>query len=410
MMYGLAKVVPGVLMFASVPLWVRLYGSENYGLFAVVWGTVLFSSSLGTGWLRQAILKFAGSPVNRLTNVAAVWIVLSVLLCGVPAAVVVWALGSGQLGQESLKLGISAIAFAFASAIYYIALAVAQRDQRSGRFTLAEGVRAASTLGASLLVPWLATDYSVTTLVLSNLFGTVLGGVFLVPRGSVSIPRRRRSSSKVVRAFWGFGWPMGVWQAIAAATLYTDRFFITMFLGPAAAGSYAALADLLVRGFTILSYPIIVASHPVIMRAWNTRDHISAINVSRIWTTRLSVLVFGGVLLGVTACIFLGQFLLGVKVSNSPTLWLLAIGAGCWQLSLMTHKGLEMVGRSRLMLLTLACMIAITLPVNVFLIPIWGSVVAAASFAFASLTYCLVTYVMSRRALRLYQPEENAFE
>jgi O-antigen/teichoic acid export membrane protein len=404
--YGLAKALPGFLMFVSVPIWIRLYGSANYGVFAVIWGTVLFSSSLGTGWLRQAVLKFAGSPINRLTNIASLWIVLSVLLCGIPSGLAVWVLRGDQSSQASWALGFSAVGFAIVSAIYYIALAVAQRDQRAGAFTLAEGLRAAATLASSLLLPILVGNYSGTTLVLANLIGTIVGCSVLFRRGSLVVPRRRRSSSRVLRAFWAFGWPMGIWQAIAAATLYTDRFFITMFLGPTAAGTYAALADLLVRGLTILSYPIIVASHPVIMRAWNTKDHATAINVSRVWTARLSLILLMGVFLGSLACIFLGELVLGISVSNSPTLWLIAVGAGCWQLSLMTHKGLEMVGRPRLMLLVLAVLIAVTLPINALLIPLWGTVVAAGSFAFSSLTYCIITYVLSRRILRSSQAKE----
>lgn len=405
MLYALAKAIPGVLMLASVPIWIRLYGSANYGTFAVVWGAVLFSSALGTGWIRQSTLKFAGSARNRLSNIAPVWICLSVLASALLPAMVVWILRDVHTTESTVLLTGASVAFATASAVYYVALVVAQRDQRAISFILAEGLRAAATLAASLLLPILLGNYSGTTLVLANAVGTVIGGSLLIPRRAFPF-RKSISSRAVLHEFWDFGWPMGLWQAVAAATLYMDRFFITLLIGSTAAGTYAALADILVRGFTLLSYPILVAGHPTIMRAWNTGYRDRAVELSRLWTARLAFIIFGGVGLSVIACLALGEWLLGFRVNNSPTLWLLAIGAGCWQLSLMTHKGLEMVSRPRLMLLCLAGLVAATVPLNVVLIPIWGSAVAAATFAFASSAYCLITYLLSNRMLRSYQSLE----
>jgi O-antigen/teichoic acid export membrane protein len=196
---------------------------------------------------------------------------------------------------------------------------------------------------------------------------------------------------------------MGIWQALAAATLYMDRFFITLFIGASAAGEYAALADILVRGFTILSYPIIIAGHPAIMRAWNMGSRFQAMDMSRLWTKRLALLTIVGVILGVLVCLSFGPWLLGAPIASAPTLWCLAFGAGCWQLSLMTHKGLEMVGRPRLMLLCLSGLVAVTIPVNILFIPVWGTIVPAASFAFAAILYCSITFYLSRRIFRSYR-------
>lgn len=437
-LYGLAKAIPGLLMLVSVPVWIRLYGTASYGAFAVIWGTVLFSASLGTGWLRQSILKFAGSPRNRMSNVSSHWIALSVLVSAVAPVAVVLTLHNVQPTEGLGALLGSSVAFSVVNSVYYLALTVAQRDQRAGPFSLAEGLRAAGSLAASILLPFLLNDYSGTTLILSNAAGTLLACSVLAPRSGsrggrirrsslmsrgswrrrrpnksnkrlslVPTARRRRGdrseiSEEVSRAFWAFGWPMGLWQAVAAATLYLDRFLITLLLGADAAGSYAAVADLLVRGFTILAYPIIVAGHPAIMRMWNTGRLREAAEISQRWTRRLAILLFMGALLGVLACLLLGRLLLGVDVDNSPTLWFLAFGAGCWQLSLMTHKGLEMLGRPRLMLLVLSSFVVIAIPANLFLIPVYGTTVPAALFFFSSASYCTTTYFISRRLIRLH--------
>jgi O-antigen/teichoic acid export membrane protein len=403
--YGLAKAIPGVLMLASVPLWVRLYGTIDYGTYAVIWGSVLFSASLGTGWLRQSGLKYTGSSHNRLGNVPRRWIAASIFASGMPPAIVVWTLRDSQPAESTSVLAAASVAFAVVSAIYYLVLSVAQRDQRSGAFTLAECLRSALTLIASLVLPWML-GYSGATLIAANAIGTLVGLAVLSP-GMRFSRRDAELSRSVLRDFWSFGWPMGMWQAVAAMTLYMDRFFITLFLGSSAAGTYAALADLLVRGFTILSYPILVAGHPAIMRAWNTGRRRQAMELSRLWTSRLACIVAVGIAVGVLACLLFGEWVIGARVDSSPTLWCLALGAGCWQLALMTHKGLEMAGRPRLMLTCLTLLVAVSIPANIFLIPLWGTLAAAAAFAFSATCYCVLTYCLSSRILRAHQLQEG---
>lgn len=399
--YGLAKAIPGVLMLASVPLWVRLYGAANYGTFTVLWGAVLFSASLGTGWLRQSGLKYAGSSVYRLGHMPRTVVVLSVLVSGIPPALLVMTLPNPE-NDSRFGLAVASITFALASAVYYLALSVAQRDQHAGRFTLAETIRSIVTLGASLIMPLLLGSYSGTTLILANVLGT-LAGLTVLPLTSNRKYRKSRDLNRpkiVLRAFWTFGWPMGIWQAVAAATLYSDRFFLTVFLGADAAGGYAAIADLLVRGFTILAYPIVVAGHPAIMLAWNTGRRSQAVTLSDRWTSRLACITAVGVVGSVFACLLFGEWLLGTPVQNVWVLCLLALGAGCWQLSLMTHKGLEMVGRPRAMLGCLSLLVVMSVVMNILFIPLWGTTVAAAGFCFAATFYCGITYYLSKRALK----------
>jgi O-antigen/teichoic acid export membrane protein len=143
------------------------------------------------------------------------------------------------------------------------------------------------------------------------------------------------------------------------------------------------------------------------MRAWNTGRRRQAMELSRLWTSRLACIVAVGIAGGVLACLLFGERVIGARVDSSPTLWCLALGAGCWQLALMTHKGLEMAGRPRLMLTCLTLLVAVSIPANIFLIPLGGTIVAAAAFAFAATCYCLVTYRLSRRIFRAHQLQEG---
>ena len=48
LIYGAAKIGPGLIMFAAVPIWIRLFGVDEYGLYAICWASALFSSSFFT--------------------------------------------------------------------------------------------------------------------------------------------------------------------------------------------------------------------------------------------------------------------------------------------------------------------------------------------------------------------------
>ena len=56
--YFLSKIIPGLMGFLSVLVFVRLLGYEEYGHYAVVFAVVMASASGMAGWLSQGILRF----------------------------------------------------------------------------------------------------------------------------------------------------------------------------------------------------------------------------------------------------------------------------------------------------------------------------------------------------------------
>ena len=56
--YFLSKIVPGLMGFLAVLVFVRMIGVEQYGRYAVVFALVMASASGLAGWLSQGILRF----------------------------------------------------------------------------------------------------------------------------------------------------------------------------------------------------------------------------------------------------------------------------------------------------------------------------------------------------------------
>src|SRR6266478_3554243 len=73
--YFLSKIVPGLMGFLSVLVFVRLVGVEQYGRYAVVFAFVMAWASGLAAWLSQGILRFQsqwhepGDAVNFLRSI-----------------------------------------------------------------------------------------------------------------------------------------------------------------------------------------------------------------------------------------------------------------------------------------------------------------------------------------------------
>src|SRR5690606_34874656 len=130
----------------------------------------------------------------------------------------------------------------------------------------------------------------------SILFGYAAGSLvslLVLPRK----PRHDDRSASVAGAFWRFGWPMTIWLALSSVLVYADRVIVSASLGPERAGAYAATADLIVRGFAMVTFPVTMTLHPIVMRAWNAGQKEGALAAVRRHSLILSVWVtFGTVL------------------------------------------------------------------------------------------------------------------
>jgi O-antigen/teichoic acid export membrane protein len=139
--YFLSKVIPGLMGFLSVLVFVRLIGYEQYGHYAVVFAVVMASASGMAGWLSQGILRFqsqnTGSHANGLFSTAAnLGTTLSLALgaAGVGIGLIV----SGT--QSDLGAVLSTALFA-AIIVYTLSIARFQAELKSKRVLQFEFIR-----------------------------------------------------------------------------------------------------------------------------------------------------------------------------------------------------------------------------------------------------------------------------
>lgn len=401
--YGAGKVIPGILLFLAVPLWTRTFGSEQYGFYSIAWSVALFSGSLFTGWIRQALLRHTGNDAATLQSLPRWTIPTSSLFSSLPvAALVVLQL---QTVGDPAPFVISAIFFAVINSTYTVFQAAAQREGRSGTYTLAEVFRVGVAVLASLLIH-ASGGFEGGTSILIGFCLSTLGAMGLLRWRRTAAPARLTHTRETptghvaLATFWRYGWPMAIWLAASSLLLYQDRVIIGSILGASAAGEYAAVSDVIVRGFAMVSFPLTMVSHPLIMGAWNRGEAATAIEVNR---TFKRYLIWLSIIIIVAGCAFgrvLLELILGIRINDPLLVPLLLVGAALWQLGLMTHKELEVENRTRLMAILIVSISVLSAIANVLLTGRAGVVGPAAVFASGAAAYTLTTHCLGTRLRR----------
>jgi O-antigen/teichoic acid export membrane protein len=203
---------------------------------------------------------------------------------------------------------------------------------------------------------------------------------------------------------------MSLWAGSMWAFQVVDRSLIEHFFGFAVTGSYTSLYDLLVRVYTLLFFPVTLAAHPRIMAAWNRGDSNQATRYIKLVIGLQLVLLLPFVLLNtwLAPYIILRFFPSSSTVVNELILPV-ALGGALWQIALMAHKPLEMMGRTRLMLVLILCALVSSFVLNYWGLPRYGVVFAGYSYVCSSLFYIVGCLFFSLHAWHhgLFVPPET---
>jgi len=404
--YFLSKIIPGLMGFLSVLVFVRLLGYEEYGHYAVVFAVVMASASGMAGWLSQGILRFqsqnTGSHAHGLFSTAAnLGTTLSLALGA--AGVGIGLILSGA--QHSLGALLSIALFA-GLLVYTLSLARFQAELESKRVLQFEIIRSITGFIIPVLILVLTPFRTYGTL----LFGVAIG--YMVPllarhlfahKGSRLhwIPRVTGNPEhwRLLAKLWHFGWPVGVWMLCQQGLLVSDRLFIQRYSGFSAAGIYSSMYDVVVRSFSLLFMPVTLAVHPLVMDRWNAGRQQHALHAIRsgVKYQLLMFIPIGGVLIAVAP--WVSRMVLGRPIPQAAEIVLpLAISGFLWQMSLLAHKPLEILCETKRMLVGMSAALAVNILGNWLLIPVYGYKAAAYLAVGSSLTYLLSILVLTPRA------------
>jgi O-antigen/teichoic acid export membrane protein len=403
--YFLSKIVPGVMGFLSVVVFVRMVGVEQYGRYAVVFAFVTAWAWGLSGWLSQGILRFQSQcrkpeEAENFDRSVVAGTVLSVAIGGLAVGVAMPVSGVQTGWPILISLGLLG-----ALTVYTVAIAHFQASLRSATVLKFEAVRSVGCfiIPAALLLVTGSKDYRLLLLGIAlgyflPLLGPILSGAREHAAGNrwlASLPTRQR---KILSDLWQFGWPVATWLFCQQGLVVSDRYFLQKYSGYSNAGIYASMYDVIVRSFSLIFMPVTLAVHPLIMNRWNEGRRESALRAIRIGI-KYQLLTFIPIGIGLAVLApRVTQLVIGKVNAGAEGIVLpLAVGALLWQVCLLAHKPLEILCQTRRMLAGIAVALAVNVAGNWLLVPRYGYRASAYLTAASSAAYLLLLFVLTPR-------------
>ena len=398
--YAVSKTVPGFAGLASVILFMRIIGAEQYGQYSFLLSQWYLIVAIGFGWLNQAQLRYY-SKDNTFDDYKAGQI-RAFAYSGLISVIVFSVLSILQ--PRSIQLwGISIISIISIGGFNYIKTFFQAKlePKKVIWLTLGQSILALS-IPLGLYFLFQKNSFSILMGVgISFLLMTIIFGLKkkVMKHFITDVSKPTKTGKIRVKKWFFYGGPLSIWFAAGLAFPFLDRFFINLYLPGETLGVYAGIQELLTRIFSITIFPLTLAIHPRIMNLWNDSKIREAIQTIR-WGI--------GVMLGlaIVLCIVIWLFdtiifnILTMVIpqinSQYKSLLLPLLSAGfLWQFSFLTHKMLELKEKTHIMVVFLLISLFINMVGNSMYIPHFG-VQATANTAFVSaLVYCILTGIYS---------------
>jgi len=405
--YFLSKIVPGLMGFLSVLVFVRMVGVEQYGRYAVVFAFVMAWASGLAGWLSQGILRFQSrwrepAEAANFLRSAKAGTVLSAVIGAIAVAVAMPAFGVQKGWPLLISWGLLG-----ALIVYTVTIARFQASLRSAKVLRFEAVRSVGCFVIPVALLWVMGSRDYRLLLLGIALGYSLplfGPVFSrtkehVGAGDGGHPELSSTHRKILGEIWRFGWPVALWMLCLQSLVVSDRYFLQKFSGFSEAGVYASMYDVIVRSFSLLFMPITLAVHPLIMNHWNAGNRKHALHAIRAGV-KYQILMFIpiGICLAALAP-WVSRVVLGKTNSGAVEIVLpLAVGGFLWQVCLLSHKPLEILCQTRRMLAGMLVALATNIGGNWLLVPRYGYRASAYLTVASSTVYLLSLLVLTPTA------------
>jgi O-antigen/teichoic acid export membrane protein len=366
----------------SFPIITRVFSVEEYGILNLIALPLMFLVGLSKAGLQRSIVRFgsearAGQVPFRVADVyltallgmlasaaliLAVWIAVSRFFplswVGDPRVYLIFVIGSLVVIGETLYSGLTNI---FVS------------ERKSVRLTLVDIVKRYSgllfVLGGVLLFPDKLYGFYLMTGLHELLFCAVL--LILAQRYFAVL--HGRPNLGLARQMFAFGIPLVGYELLTHVFSYGDRVLINYFLGPTELGYYSAAYNLCTYVKTIFVASLVTAITPMYMDRWENDGRAET-------ESFLALALRYYLLLAIPATVGLAAisedlivFLAGAKYVEAHgvvpyvILGMLVDGA-----TAMVAAGLQIMKRTKLMMLLMATAAIANVLLNLVLIPPLG--------------------------------------
>ena len=398
--YIASKAIPGIVGLISLLLFIRIFGSTEYGKYSLFLSQCNLIVAIVFGWLSQSQLRYytldyKNNEYNRnqlralLFCTLACLIILSILILIQSFSIKVWMISFGTI----ISIGI----FNYIKTIYQASL----QPMKVMYMAFAQSLLALIFPIVLLFLGWnggstILFGVSVSFFIVVLLICTFNQNIISFEKFSI---KKQKNKNSLINKWFNYGGPISIWFAAGLALPFLDRFFINQYLSGSELGVYSGLQELLTRLYSLILFPIILALHPRIMNLWNSSNLYEA---KKLIKNGISIFLCIGIIIlfivwNFNDIIFfvLQKAIPELKTHNQQLLLPLLSAGFLWQLSFLTHKMLELKEKTTIMLLAILPSLIVNIIGNSFFLPKFGQLATANTAFVSALIYCTITFIYS---------------
>jgi O-antigen/teichoic acid export membrane protein len=399
--YAPSVLIPAAAGVGSVTIFTRLLSPGDYGLYSIVMAVVAILVVVCSGWIEQAALRYLPDARDhapaRASTGHVIGLTLAVCAMTTGVAIGVAVVGAPRRGEYGGLWVPSAMLLIGEAAFVSLAAVLQARLRSQVLSTLRIAGAVLRLLMAVGFVLWIGRD------VRWVIIGSAIGRGIVTVITLLVVAREDhqwvtpRWDGKNVRRYAAYGVPMVGWALGSQALAVSDRFVIGAFAGSAAVGVYAANYNLVAMGFGLLSAPLLMAAHPLIVNAWKEHSRADVMDIITDFS-RLYVYVIAPLLVVIALCsreiagVLLGEEFRG----GNHVIPILVLGMMVRGFSMYAHKGLELAERTRLMFVLMAICAVVNVLLNLIFVPLYGFTAAAVTTVVGYVLYAVLVQWASR--------------
>lgn len=395
--------MPSLLGLVSIGVYTRILPPEEYGLYTLVYTTVLFVETFAFSWLNQSTLRYLekfkkghGQVFFSTTLLGFMFLACIVTL--------LWVLGVWFF-SETLDHRLRYLLFLGPLVVFFdsgtnLMLTLLRAMRESLRYSLQRSISATIKLAASLALILLFSMGGEAILYGIAFAGAAIFSVEFIRLGMIWRVRLKNFSLEIVKLFAKYGLPLIGLSFANLVLSASDRYFIQMFRGTGDVGIYAAGYKITETGVFLFVTFIMLSFFPVLIETFEKQGEFEARNLmqnimSLFLVLLLPVVTGTSVLSRDIIMVLLGRAYLQ---AHSILPWISA-GIFFMGLSSFFNKSFELKERTLLMLFMLIGTAILNIVLNLILVPALGNLGAAVSTCLAYLSYLLLSVVVGSRIL-----------
>ena len=387
--YFIAKTIPAIFGYFFVLFTVKLYGLEIYGKYSLFLSQIVLLSTIVIGYFNIGQTRYYTKISQNEYESAKI---LAFILASISIIIFLLFFTNYYKGIDIFVL----IFFAFAFVFYRVRITNLQVTLRSKKFLYSEVIRSLLLVIFPSLF-WFWFSKSLEGLVISIAATFLIAYLFSAKTKKFNFDFN--SALKVLKLFFKYSWPLSLFVFITQGFQFTDKLFITHFLGETENGAYCSTYDVVYKSFVFILFPIIMSEFPKMINYWNSNKKNEARNVLRnaikLQLTISCILFFISLFVAYKVLKFILPEVINY-ISYFDVLFMI-LSAMVWQFGLLYHKTLEFYEKTLIMFLFVFISWLANVALIYFLIQKIGLTIVPLSFLISSIIYNLLIFNYTKK-------------